>query len=260
MIKTHLPAVWRPLRAPGRIATALCAVALLAAGCGASSGSSASGNTGTAQHPVTITVWDWVNSSQAISLFEKSHPGIKVKLDHRPGGRADLRQDVRGDQGRQRSRRRAGRAATRCLSSSPPAACSTSVTTARITLKNQFVGWAWNQVSFDGGVYALPLSASPIGYHFNMTLLKKYGIDTVPTTYAQLAADAKIYHQRNPSGYLIGVPPRQQLPGHADLAGRRAAGSPRRATPGRSVSPARRAIWWPTTCRAWSTAEMRSPT
>ena len=64
-----------------------------------------------------------------------------------------------------------------------------------------------NQVSFDGGVYALPLSASPIRYHFNMTLLKKYGIDTVPTTYAQLAADAKIYHQRNPSGYLIGVPP-----------------------------------------------------
>ena len=85
MIKKHLPAVLRSLRAPGRIATALCAVALLA-GCGASSGSSASGDTGTAQHPVTITVWDWVNSSQAISLFEKTHPGIKVKLDLVPAG------------------------------------------------------------------------------------------------------------------------------------------------------------------------------
>ena len=91
MIKTHLSAVWRPLRAPGRIAAALCAVALLAAGCGGSSGSSASGNTGTAQHPVTITLWDWVNSSQAISLFEKSHPGIKVKLDIVPAGRRPTR-------------------------------------------------------------------------------------------------------------------------------------------------------------------------
>jgi multiple sugar transport system substrate-binding protein len=205
VIKKHLPAVLRSLRAPGRIATALCAVALLA-GCAASSGSSASGDTGTAQHPVTITVWDWVNSSQAISLFEKTHPGIKVKLDLVPAGAPTYAKMFAAI--------KAGNAPDVGLieyNTLPQFVASGGLLNldnyGADALKNQFVGWAWNQVSLDGGVYALPLSASPIGYHFNMTLLKKYGIDTVPTTYAQLAADAKIYHQRNPKGYLIGVPP-----------------------------------------------------
>jgi multiple sugar transport system substrate-binding protein len=205
MIKTHLPAVWRP----GRIAAALCAVALLAAGCSGSSGSSASGNTentGTAQHPVTITLWDWVDSSQAISLFEKSHPGIKVKLDIVPAGQPTYAKMFAAI--------KAGNAPDVGLielDTLPQFVATGGLLNigdyGADAVKNQFVGWAWNQVSFNGGVYALPLSASPIGYHYNETLLKKYGISTVPTTYAQLAADAKIYHERNPSGYLIDVPP-----------------------------------------------------
>lgn len=206
MLKSHFGAALRRFRSPGRIAVALGAVALLAACGSGGSGGTNGGATGSAQHPVTITMWDWVDSSKAIALFEKTHPNIKVKLDIVPAGAPTYAKMFAAI--------KAGNAPDVGLielDTLPQFVASGGLLDlgkyGANSVKSQFVGWAWNQVSFDGGVYALPLSASPIGYHYNTALLKKYGISSVPTTYAQLAADAKVYHQHNPNGYLIDVPP-----------------------------------------------------
>jgi len=177
------------------------AAALLISGCSASEkGPSNSGE------KATITLWDWVDSSEAISLFEKSHPDITVKLDLVPAGAPTYAKMF--------SAIKAG---------NPPDVGLIELNTlpqfigtggmldltkyGANDIKSDFLPWAWSQVSNGDGVYALPLSASPIGYHFNTELLKKYGIGKPPTTYAELAQDAVTYHKNNPNGYLVDVPP-----------------------------------------------------
>jgi multiple sugar transport system substrate-binding protein len=187
-------------------AAIVAAAALTLAGCSSSSGGTSGDSEGTAAHPVTITMWDWVDSSAAIKLFEKSHPSIKVKLDLVAAGAptyakmfAAIKAGNAPDVGLIELKTLPQFIGTGGLLDLSKYGAN--------SIKSDFVDWAWSQVSNGAGVYALPLSASPIGYHFNTKLLAKYGITSVPTTYAQLATDAKIYHQNNPSGYLIDVPP-----------------------------------------------------
>jgi multiple sugar transport system substrate-binding protein len=187
------------------LATAALTVGVVLAVSACSGGSPKSGSQSTDQK-ATITVWDWVDSSKAISLFEKTHPNIKVKLDLVSAGAPTYAKMFAAI--------KAGNAPDVGLIelNTLPQFIGTGGLLdiskyGANDLKKDFLPWAWQQVSEGGGVYALPLSASPIGYHYNMGLLNKYGITSVPTTYAQLATDAIAYHKANPSGYLIDVPP-----------------------------------------------------
>jgi multiple sugar transport system substrate-binding protein len=182
------------------------AAALGLAGCSGSSSGNSNNSEGTAAHPVTITMWDWVDSSAAIKLFEKSHPSIKVKLDLVAAGAptyakmfAAIKAGNAPDVGLIELKTLPQFIGTGGLLDLSKYGAN--------DVKSDFVDWAWSQVSNGGGVYALPLSASPIGYHYNTKLLAQYGITSIPKTYAELATDAKIYHQNNPNGYLIDVPP-----------------------------------------------------
>jgi multiple sugar transport system substrate-binding protein len=195
-------------RRPLRIAAVAVVAVLGLAGCSAGSGSGGGSSTseGTAAHPVTITMWDWVDSSQAIKEFEASHPSIKVKLDLVPAGAPTYAKMFAAI--------KAGNAPDVGLIelNTLPQFIGTGGLLdlskyGATSLKPDFLPWAWSQVSNAGGVYAMPLSASPIGYHYNAKLLAKYGITTIPTTYAELAADAVTYHKNNPKGYLVDVPP-----------------------------------------------------
>ncbi len=159
-----------------------------------------------AGQPVTLTFWDWVDSSQAISIFEKSHPNIKVKLDLVAGGApayakmfAAIKAGNAPDVGLIELNTLPQFIGTGGLLDISKYGAN--------SIKSDFVPWSWSQVSYGGAVYALPLSASPIGYHYNTKLLAKYGVTKIPATYAQLAVAAATYHKNNPNGYLIDVPP-----------------------------------------------------
>ncbi len=47
----------------------------------------------------------------------------------------------------------------------------------------------YNANSYLGKAYALPMSANTVALMYNMTMLKKYGINTAPTTYNEFLAD-----------------------------------------------------------------------
>ncbi|MEN3271109.1 extracellular solute-binding protein [Pseudonocardia sp.] len=184
---------------------AVAAVAALALGGCAATGTT-SDSQGTAENPVTITMWDWVDSSEAIKLFEASHPNIKVKLDLVSAGGPTYAKMFAAI--------KAGNAPDVGLIelNTLPQFIGTGGLLdlnkyGANDIKSDFLPWAWSQVSNAGGVYALPLSASPIGYHYNTALLAKYGVTKIPTTYAELATAAATYHKNNPEGYLIDVPP-----------------------------------------------------
>lgn len=176
------------------------------AACGAGPSGSTDSSEGTAADPVTITMWDWVDSGEAIKLFEKSHPNIKVKLDLVAGGGPTYAKMFAAI--------KAGNAPDVGLIelNTLPQFIGTGGLLdlskyGADDIKSDFLPWAWSQVSNAGGVFALPLSASPIGYHFNAPLLAKYGVTKIPTTYAELATAAETYRKNNPHGFLIDVPP-----------------------------------------------------
>jgi multiple sugar transport system substrate-binding protein len=155
---------------------------------------------------VTLTMWDWVDSQNIINLFEKTHPDIRINLEMQPpaasGEYPKLFAAIKAHD-------------TPDIALVELDVLPQFVTTAGVldlskygvsSVESKYEPWAWNLVTFGGGVYALPLSGGPIGYVFNKPLLTKYGL-AVPTTYAQLASEAKTYHAKDPTGYLIGVPP-----------------------------------------------------
>jgi multiple sugar transport system substrate-binding protein len=51
-------------------------------------------------------------------------------------------------------------------------------------------------VTFNGKIYALPLDVHPLIMYVNVDLLKKAGIDKIPSTYDEVLADAKIVQDK----------------------------------------------------------------
>ena len=68
--------------------------------------------------------------------------------------------------------------------------------------KNDFVKWAWSEVSIGNAVYAMPDDGGSTGLLSNVVLLKKYGINSLPTTWAQYAADPLAVHKANPKVFM----------------------------------------------------------
>jgi multiple sugar transport system substrate-binding protein len=64
--------------------------------------------------------------------------------------------------------------------------------------KNDFVNWAWGEVTQGSHIWAMPDDGGSMGLLYNAALLAKYGITAPPTTWAQYAADALKVHQANP--------------------------------------------------------------
>jgi len=67
--------------------------------------------------------------------------------------------------------------------------------------KNDFVPWAWSEVSQGSAVYAIPGDAGPMAFYYNTNLLSKYHI-TPPATWAEFATDAATLHKDDPSAYM----------------------------------------------------------
>lgn len=67
--------------------------------------------------------------------------------------------------------------------------------------KNDFVPWAWSEVSQGSGVYAMPGDAGPMAFYYNANLLAKYHI-TPPTTWKDFATAAATLHKDDPGAYM----------------------------------------------------------
>jgi multiple sugar transport system substrate-binding protein len=65
-----------------------------------------------------------------------------------------------------------------------------------------FVNWAWDEVSQGSHIWAMPMDGGSMGLLYNATLLAKYGVTSLPTTWAQFGTDAATVHKANPSVFL----------------------------------------------------------
>jgi multiple sugar transport system substrate-binding protein len=193
---------------PGRTMTlrlgALAAVAALAlAACGSSGNSSgSSAGSGGSGGKVTLTFWSWVPGiAKQVSLFNKSHPSIHVNLVQTPTGAAGtyakmftaIKAGDTPDLGQIEFDVLPSFARTGGLLNLAKYGANSHT--------GDFTPTAWKQVDFGAGTWAIPQATGPTGLFYNATLFKKYGL-SVPTTWAQFAAEAKSLHAAHPGVYL----------------------------------------------------------
>jgi multiple sugar transport system substrate-binding protein len=205
-----------PRRGTRRVhVTAIAAAAvatLVAAGCSsqgssspsatstASSSSAASSSASSAQK-VTLTYWTWVpNMDKIVAIWNKAHPDIQVQVQVQASGDPELTKLL-----------------TAAKAGNPPdlaqveyQALPTLVSNDYLAniaqydsgLKSDFPAGNWNQVTLGtSALYGVPQDAAPMALFYRADLFKKYHL-TVPTTWAQFAADATKLHAEAPGVYL----------------------------------------------------------
>jgi multiple sugar transport system substrate-binding protein len=205
--RTH----WRALLVA---AFALC---LFVAACGGSDngGSQGSGGGSTKKvnmaaelkKPATITVWAWTPGTEdAVKMFEKAHPNIKVKLQNVGQGPPHYR--------KVRTVLKSGRGLPDVIQMEfqyiPSFTLTKSLLDLTPYLPNNFLSnypeWIQKQINIQGGVYGVPWDSGPLGLIYRKDLLDKAGIKTPIKTWDEFAQDAIKYHQANPKSYLVNLP------------------------------------------------------
>jgi len=149
-------------------------------------------------HVVNLTFWSWVPGMAApVAEFNKTHPNIHVTLDKVVSG-AD------GTYAKMFTAIKAGTAPD--LGQVEFDVLPSFVRSGGLANLDQygfgkdkslFQAWAWKEVTFGNGVYAVPQAGGPTGYFYNEKIFKKYGL-SVPKTWAAVAKDAAILHKKDP--------------------------------------------------------------
>ncbi|MBX5457916.1 MAG: sugar ABC transporter substrate-binding protein [Thermogemmatispora sp.] len=162
----------------------------------------ACGGTSASSGPVTLTFWSWVpNLQQAIDLFEKSHPNIKIKWQNVGSGGTEYTKLT--------TALKAGSGAPDVVQIEYAYLPQYILSGKLVDLsqygandvKDQFVPWTWAQVSSGGKVYAIPQDTGPMGLLYREDIFKKYNLP-VPTTWDQYAQEAIQLHKANPKIYI----------------------------------------------------------
>lgn len=185
-------------------AFALLGVALL--GSAQASANAAQRPRESAAKPVTLTFWNWNPATPTlVSMFNKTHPGIRVVNVPKPGGSTgeypDLLLAIKSH-------------TTPDLAQIEYDVLPQFVATGAVEdlskygigrYEKLFSPFALKQVTFGGQVYSVPQGDAPAGIYYNATEFKKYGL-TVPTTWGQLATEAISFHKKHPSLYMADMP------------------------------------------------------
>jgi multiple sugar transport system substrate-binding protein len=194
-------------RRAGTVAIAGAALAaLVAAGCSSSPSSTSSATSGSSSSSsstgkVTLQFWTWVpNMDKIVAIWNQAHPDIQVQVQTQAGGDAELTKLL-----------------TAAKAGNPPdlAQVEYQVLPTLVSnnyladiskydgnLQSDFPAGNWNQVTLGtNALYGIPQDAAPMALFYRADLFKKYGL-TVPTTWAQFAADAAKLHQVAPGVYL----------------------------------------------------------
>jgi multiple sugar transport system substrate-binding protein len=163
---------------------ALAAATALAACAGPEQESSGAG-------PTVVTYWSSLRGTQAVvDAFNATHTDIQVDLDMTPAG-------ANGTNAKITNATRAGNApdvATTDYVSLPSFAIDGAFmdVTDRIDdgFRSQLVPQAWDQVTFDGRVYAVPIDIEPQILFYRRDLFEQHGI-AVPRTWAEFEQAAR---------------------------------------------------------------------
>jgi multiple sugar transport system substrate-binding protein len=176
----------------------------------AASGSSASASaTGSAsslaaalQTPTALTWWAWApQDKQLVAAFEKQYPQVKVNLVNAGTGTTEytkLQNAVKAGSG-------VPDIAQVEYYALPQFALGKSLADLGAdglsSDQSQFSTAVWDSVQVNGKLVGLPQDTGPMALFYNKTVFDKYGL-TVPTTWAQYAADATKLHAANPKEYI----------------------------------------------------------
>jgi multiple sugar transport system substrate-binding protein len=209
-------------RTAGRAVAGLAAVAAvsLIAACGSSGGGTSATSTKSAAPAASggatleagascknssatkITFWAWVpGMGRAVTEFNKTHPSICVTQEDVGAGDPEYVKIT--------DALKAGSGAPDVAEVEFDELPSFEVTHNVVNLvpygankyKNDFVPWAWKEVSQGSAVYAMPGDAGPMAFYYNSKLLAKYHI-TPPATWADFATAAAKLKKADPSAYI----------------------------------------------------------
>lgn len=160
--------------------------------------------TSTPSGPVTLTFWTWVPHIQdEVNLFQKAHPNIKVKVTNMPSEYTKLRTALKAGSG-------APDVAQMEFQYLP-----SFILTGKLVdlsqygandIKNDYVPWAWSQVSQGSKIFAIPQDSGPMGMLYRQDLFDQYHIP-VPQTWDQFAQAAATLHKANPKIYMTDFAP-----------------------------------------------------
>lgn len=198
---------WRRHFASGLSLISILLMVALAA-CGGSSTGGSSSSSSTSSGPVNLTFWSWVTGiDKSVALFNKTHPNIHVTLNNVGSGPTEY-----------------NKLYTAIKANNEPDIAQvefqvlpTFETTNSLvdmsaygagSFKDQFVGWAWNQVTLGNAIYAIPQDTGPMAMYYRQDVFKKYNLP-IPTTWAQYADDAAKLHAANPNAYMTDFPPKE---------------------------------------------------
>jgi multiple sugar transport system substrate-binding protein len=148
--------------------------------------------------PTVITYWSSLRGTQAVvDAFNATHTDIQVDLDMTPSGAA-------GTNAKLTNATRAGNApdvATSDYISLPQFAIDGTMMdlTDRIDggFRSQLVPQAWDQVTFDGRVYGVPIDIEPMVMFYRRDLFEQHGI-AVPRTWPEFEQAARDLKAANP--------------------------------------------------------------
>jgi multiple sugar transport system substrate-binding protein len=170
--------------------------AIVTAGC---SSSSSTASSATSSGPVTINYWGWVPDMQSVvAAWNKEHPDIHVDYTEISSSEATTKFQTAVQAGNAPC---LGQVSYDNVLSYVADGLLQNVTSAAKPYEDDYLPWTWNQVSPEGVTYGLPQDIGPVVMYYRTDLFKKYGI-TVPTTWAEYAADAVKVHKEDPSVVL----------------------------------------------------------
>lgn len=176
-------------------------IGLLLTGCAPSSdgGGSSQGSTVSQddideamETPTTLTFWTWVpDIENEVKLFEEKYPDIDVKVENVGQGLPHyqkLRSAIEAGEG-------APDVAQIEYQYIPSFVLKESLLDltpyGADDLSDDYVDWAWNQVSPDKAVWAIPQDVGPMGNLYREDILNKAGITEPPATWDDYATAAQ---------------------------------------------------------------------
>ena len=142
--------------------------------------------------PTELTFWTWVpDIENEVALFEEAYPAIDVTVENVGQGLPHYQ--------KLRSAIEAGRGAPDVAQIEyqyiPSFVLSESLLDLRPygaeEIEGDYVGWAWNQVSPDEEVWAIPQDVGPMGNLYREDILAAAGITEPPATWDEYAQAAR---------------------------------------------------------------------
>jgi multiple sugar transport system substrate-binding protein len=196
-------------------AVVLCAVvSVVVAACGGDSGDEGGGGStekvdmaAELKKPATITVWAWTpGTEEAVEMFEKAYPNIKVKLQNVGQGPPHYQ--------KVRTVLKSGQGLPDVIHMEFQFLPSFKLTDSLLDIKpylpenflSNYPEWIQKQINLDGGIYGVPWDTGPLALIYRKDLLDKAGIKTPIKTWDEFADAAVKYHEANPDSYLVNMP------------------------------------------------------